>query len=178
MAHYRITPLEKKSIHIVYEMYRNNDDGSISWFNIEDHYRWGQGFIEEDMDCNLEHDQSRSQYCKADAGEFEGCEFEDSIACYFEFSDDISESEQEEIKEAYYNGGAGWLYDDPDHTWEEEDCYVVVDAPYKTEFCDEHGTVIREVKTRSLDESNALRNTLGEGWYVPTDAGVEPYKWR
>jgi hypothetical protein len=145
MAHYTITPLEKKSIHISYEMYRENDNGSISWFNIEDHYRWGRGFIEEDMECNIEADRTRSQYCKSDAGEYEGCEFEDGIACYFEFSDDIGEEEQQAIKDAYYEGGAGWLYDSPDHTWQEEDCYVVVDAPYKIELCDADGTIIREV---------------------------------
>lgn len=178
MAHYRITPLEKKSIHIVYEMYRNNEDGTTSWFNIEDHYRWGAGFIEEDMECNLEFDPSRSQYCKADAGEYEGCEFEDGVACYFEFSEDISEEEQEAIKEAYYEGGAGWLYDDPDHDWQEEDCYVVVDAPYKIEFCEEDGTAIREVKVRSRDEWNELREKLGKDWYVPMDNAIEPYKWK
>lgn len=177
MSHYRITPLEKKSISIVYEMYRNNDDGTTSWFNVEDHYRWGQGFIEEDLECNLEHDQSRSQYCKADAGEFEGCEFDDSVACFFEFSDDISEQEQEAIKEAYYEGGAGWLYDDPDHAWEEEDSYVIVLPPYKVEFCEEDGTSIREVKTRTLNECIKLREELGDGWNVPTDAALEPHKW-
>ena len=52
MSHYTITPLEKKSISITYEMYRENDNGTISWFNIEDHYRWGKGFIAEDMECN------------------------------------------------------------------------------------------------------------------------------
>ena len=142
MAHYRITPLEKKSIHIAYEMFRENADASISWFNIEEHYRWGRGFIEADMDCNLETDQSRSQYCKANEGEFESCDFDDSIAVYFEFSDDITEEEQEQIKEAYYEGGAGWLYDDPDHEWQEEDCYVVVDAPYQVDLCDENGDII------------------------------------
>ena len=43
MEHYTITPLEKKSISIRYEMYRDNDDGTQSWFNIDDHYRWGKG---------------------------------------------------------------------------------------------------------------------------------------
>lgn len=177
MSHYRITPLEKKSISIVYEMYRNNDDGSISWFNIEDHYRWGSGFIAEDMDCNLNHDQSQSQYCKAEDGEHEGCEFDDQHACWFEFSDDISEAEQEEIKEAYYEGGAGWLYD-AEHEWQEEDSYVIVLPPYKTEFCDKNGTVLREVKTRSLDDTIKLREELGDGWCVPNDAALEPYKWK
>ena len=178
MAHYTITPLEKKSISIRYEMYRDNDDGTQSWFNIDDHYRWGKGFIEEDMECNLERDQTRSQYCKADAGEYEGCDLEDQHACWFEFSEDITEEEQEEIKEAYYNGGAGWLYDDPDHAWQEEDCYVIVLPPYKREFCNEDGTVVREVKTRSLEECITLREQLGDGWCVPTDADIEPYKWQ
>lgn len=182
MAHYRITPLEKKSISITYEMFRSNDDGTTSWFNVEDHYRWGQGFIAEDMDCNLEHDQTRSQYCKADDGEYEGCEFDDQVACWFEFSDDITEDEQEEIKKNYLEGnedsllGAGWLFDG-EHNWEEEDSYVIVLPPYKVEFCKEDGTLIREVKTRTLDECIKLREELGDGWNVPTDAALEPHKW-
>lgn len=178
MAHYRITPLEKKSIYIVYEMYRINDDDSTSWFTIEDHYRWGRGFIEEDMDCNLEAGGARAQYCKADAGEYEGCEFEDQVACNFEFSDDISEEEQEAIKEFYYDGGAGWLYDDPTHIWQDEDCYVVVLPPYKVEFCDEDGTVIREVVLRTQEEKDQLQKELGEDWYVSVDPGVESHKWK
>lgn len=178
MSHYTITPLEKKSISITYEMYRENDDGSISWFNIEDHYRWGKGFIAEDMDCNLEHDQTRSQHCKAEDGEYDGCDFDDQVACWFEFSEDITEEEQEEIKEAYYEGGAGWLFDDPDHAWQEEDSYVIVLPPYKVEFCEQDGTVIREVKTRTLDECIKLRKELGDGWSIPTDAAIEPSKWK
>lgn len=182
MAHYRITPLEKKSISITYEMFRENDDNTISWFNIEDHYRWGQGFIEEDLEVNLESDQTRSQYCKADAGEYEGCEFEDQHACWFEFSDDISEEEQEKIKKNYLEGddegrgGAGWLFDSPDHNWQEEDSYVIVLPPYKVEFCEEDGSVIREVKVRSREEQEALRTQLGTDWYIPTDSGLEPSK--
>ena len=95
MSHYTITPLEKKSIAITYEMFRENDDGSISWFNIEEHYRWGKGFIAEDMEVNLEADQTRIQYCKVDEGEYDGCDLEDPIACYFEFSDDLSDEEKE-----------------------------------------------------------------------------------
>lgn len=170
MSHYTITPLEKKSISIAYEMYRENSDGSISWFNIEDHYRWGRGFLAEDMDCNLSAADSDTQYCKADDGEYEGCEFEDSVAVYFEFSDDLSEEEQEAIKEAYYEGGAGWLYDDPDHEWQEEDCYVVVAGPYRVDFCNENGDVIREVKLLTQQE---WQNTYDQkGGYVSKDSAL------
>ena len=129
---YRIKPLEKKSISITYEMFRENTDGSISWFNSEDNYRWGVGFLAEDMDCNLSGAESPTQYCKADEGEYEGCEFDDQVACWFEFSDDISEEEQEQIKKNYLEGneegqmGAGWLFDG-EHNWQEGNKVVLID---------------------------------------------------
>lgn len=173
MAHYRITPLEKKSIHIVYEMFRENTDGSISWFNVEDHYRWGVGFLAEDMDCNLSAADSHQQYCKAEDGEYEGCNFDDQVACWFEFSDDLSEDQQEEIKRNYLEGndegmmGAGWLFDG-EHDWQEEDSYVVVTGPYKVEFCNEQGEVIREVRLRSEEECSKLYEQTKQ--YVSKDS--------
>jgi hypothetical protein len=187
MSHYTITPLEKKSIAITYEMFRENDDGSISWFNIEEHYRWGKGFIAEDMEVNLEADQTRIQYCKVDEGEYDGCDLEDPIACYFEFSDDLSDEEKAFIEKCYYDGdpnddnvpdigGAAWLYDGT-HNWQEEDCYIEVMAPYKVDFCTQDGIIIREVKVRSREEQQTLREQLGEGWYIPTDNALEPEKY-
>jgi hypothetical protein len=155
-------------------MYRENDDGSISWFNVEDHYRWGKGFIAEDMEVNLS--GGDQQHCKPGDGEYDGCDFEDQVACWFDFSDDIGEEEQQAIKDAYYEGGAGWLYDCPDHNWQEEDCYVVVLGPYKIEFCEESGTAIREVTLRTNEEQQKLREQLGEGWYIPNDSALEPEK--
>lgn len=175
MAHYRITPLEKKSISITYEMFRENADGTISWFNVEDHYRWGVGFLAEDMDCNLSGAESPTQYCKAEDGEYEGCEFDDQVACWFEFSDDIGEEEQEEIKKNYLEGndegqmGAGWLFD-AEHDWQEEDSYVVVLGPYKVEFCSENGEVIREVKLRTQEECTKLYEETGH--YVSKDSAL------
>ena len=147
MAVYRITPLEKKSVIYHVEMYRNNPDGSISWFNLDETYRWGQGFIEEDMDCNLPYKGDKIAYTKQDAGW--GCEFDDSISIEFEFSDDMSEEEQEEIREAYYEGGAGWLYDG-EHDWQEEDSAVHVYAPFQVSLCENDGAVIvAEVELKS-----------------------------
>lgn len=150
MSHYRITPLEKKSIEVFYELYRDNPEtGMVQWVNINELYRWGQAFIAEDMDCNLPTENSDRAYCKMEDGEFEGCEFDDSISVSFEFDETITEEEQEEIKKAYYDGGAGWIYDG-EHDWEIEDDYVVVYAPFKVELCDENGTSIKEVSLRKL----------------------------
>ena len=147
---YCIKPLEKKSISWRVEMFRENDDGSTSWFNMEELYRWGQGFIEEDLDSNLPWKGDRLAYCKTDAGW--GCEFEDSISVDWEFSDDITEEEQEHIKQCYYDGdpndeyergGAAWLYEG-DHKWQFEDDYVIVLAPFSVDYCTVSGDIIKE----------------------------------
>jgi hypothetical protein len=136
---YRITPLEKKSIVYHVEMFRDNSDGTISWFNIDETYRWGQGFIEADMDCNLPWEGDTIAYTKPNIGW--GCEFDDSVSIDWEFSDDISETEQQELKELYYEGGAGWLFDG-EHAWQEEDSAVHVYAPYHVSLCQDDGTVV------------------------------------
>jgi hypothetical protein len=138
---YCIKPLEKKSISWRVEMYRENEDGSISWFNMEELYRWGQGFIEEDLDCNLPWKGDNSAHCRTDAGW--GCEFEDSISIDWEFSDDIPELEQQEIKESYYEGGAAWLFDG-EHDWQTEDDYVIVLAPFSVDYASDNGDIITE----------------------------------
>jgi hypothetical protein len=152
---YCIKPLEKKSISWRVEMYRENEDGSISWFNMEELYRWGQGFVEADMDINLPYKDSTLAYCKTNVGW--GCEFEDSINIDWEFSDDISELDQQEIKELYYEGGAGWLFDG-EHDWQTEDDYVIVLSPFQIDLCDDDGTIIQEnieLKERPPLDKNA-----------------------
>ena len=161
---YRITPLEKKSIAITYEMYRENADNSISWFNIEDHYRWGQGFIDEDMSINLPYQNSKTAVCSPTSGW--GAELDDSVACQFEFSDDISAEEQQAIKDAYYEGGAGWLYDG-NHEWQEEDSYITVMAPFRVDLCEADGTVVTEnVELESAPKPTG--QTASAAWPFPT----------
>lgn len=131
---YLIKPLEKKSVEAVYEMFRENKDGSTSWFNLKETFRWGQGFVEADMDCNLPFNGDSTAYCKSDCGW--GAELDDSVAIEWEFSDDLSAAEQQAIKDAYSAGGAGWLYDGV-HDWQFEDDYILVLAPYKVSLVDE-----------------------------------------
>jgi len=152
---YRIKPLEKKSICWHIEMYRENADGSISWFNVDDHYRWGQGFVEEDMDCNLPYEGDPEAHAKVEPGW--GADLDDQVACWFEFSDDISEEEQEHIKKCYLEGddegdgysGAAWLFD-AEHDWQVEDDYLIIYGPYQVDLCEDDGTVIEEnIKLRT-----------------------------
>jgi hypothetical protein len=138
---YRIKPLEKKRISATYEMFRENADGSTSWFNVEDTYRWGQGFIEEDMDCNLPYKDDKIAYCKNNCGW--GAELEDGIACSFEYSDDLTDDEKQAIEDAYYEGGASWIYDG-EHEWQVEDDAILIIAPFQVDLCDDDGTVVQE----------------------------------
>jgi hypothetical protein len=152
MSVYLIKPLHKKSVVYHVEMFRENPDGSISWFNLDETYRWGQGFIESDLDCNLPYIDDNVAYTKQDAGW--GCEFDDSISVEFEFSDDIDEVEQREIRELYYEGGASWLYDG-EHDWQEEDAAVHILAPFQVSLCEDDGTVIEEtVKLKARPDPN------------------------
>lgn len=146
MAHYRITPQEKKSIEMVIELYRQNPStGETQWFTLKETYRWGRGFIAGDMDVNLPYEGTNEVYCRMDEGEYEGAELDDSCSCDFEFSEDITEEEQEQIRELYYEGGAGWIYDG-EHDWQIEDDYLVIYGPYTVELCKDDGAVIEEVK--------------------------------
>jgi len=166
---YLIKPLEKKSICWHVEMYRKNADGSISWFNIDDHYRWGQGFVEEDMDCNLPLEGDQQAHARIDCGF--GADLDDQVACWFEFSDDISEEEQEHIKKCYLEGdddeewersNAAWLFD-AEHDWQVEDDYVIIQAPYQVSLCEDDGTVIEEnVKLRTREELTAKFKSSGD----------------
>ena len=122
-------------------MFRENDDGTTSWFNVEDHYRWGLGFIEEDMDCNLPYEGDDTAYCNPNAGW--GSDLDDQVAVTFEFSDDLTEEDQQEIKDAYYKGGQGWLHDG-DHNWQFEDDSIVVTGPFRVDLYEEDGTLIQE----------------------------------
>ena len=152
MSVYLIKPLEKKSVIYHVEMFRENPDGSISWFNLDETYRWGCGFIEADMDCNLPYEGDTVAYTKQDVGW--GCEFEDSISIEFEFSDDMSDEEKEAIEVSYHEGGAGWLYDG-DHHWQEEDAAVHIIAPYQVSLCEDDGTLIEEnVKLKPRPDPN------------------------
>lgn len=142
---YLIKPLEKKSIEAVYEMFRDNKDGSTSWFNLKETFRWGQGFVEDSID--LPYEGSDAVYCKHGTGW--GAELDDSVATQWEFSDDLAESEQQAIKDAYFEGGAGWLYDGV-HDWQFEDDYILILAPYQVSLVDEE---TREV----IEETVALK---------------------
>ncbi len=106
MAHYRLSALGDAHVEMVYELYRSNPDGSISTLDVTEVWRHGYGFIDEDLETNLGRADDTEFYARPDQGEDEACDFKESVAVYFEFSEDIDAAEQEDFKEKYHRGDA------------------------------------------------------------------------
>lgn len=144
MSHYTITPQYKKSVEVVVDLIRESNN-NLESITIRETYRWGKAFVESELDCNLPYADSSEAYGKFDAGESEDADFEDSVALDFEFSETISEEEQNQIRQLFENEGMGWIYDG-DHDWQVDDDYVIIYAPFSVQLCEEDGTVIKTVE--------------------------------
>ena len=168
MTVYRIKPLEKKSIYYKAELYRSNPNGTTSWFNVEETYRWGQGFINEEDEINLPRQGDKQAYCDPTAGW--GAELDDAVSCWFDYSNDITDEEKEAIESMYHEGGQGWLHEG-DHAWELEDDYVVVLAPFQVDLCTADGTVTKEnIELAPVPVFDNTNNT----WVFPSGQWPDP----
>lgn len=122
---YRIRPVDKKSVEAYYDVYKEMPDGSIKGFSITELYRWGQGFVEsKDELPNIE-----SKYCTVDPSIGDGCELDDLINVDFEFDDTFTDEEKQEIEDAWYDGGLGWLVDG-EHDWLIEYESITIYGPF------------------------------------------------
>jgi hypothetical protein len=145
---YRITPVDKKSIYAVYDVYKTDEEGNTRGFVVRELYRWGQGFRELDEPIYAE---DKCIIVNNQLGW--GCELDDTISIDFEFDDEFTDEEKEEIESLWCDGdpedpderiGAAWLYDYSD--WEVEDDYVEIYGPFKVDIIDEdeYNVIIEE----------------------------------
>lgn len=128
---YRIKPIDKKSIEQFYDVYKELPNGDIVGWNVRELYRWGQGFVEtEDELPYLE-----AKWISVNPNIGDGCDLDDGVGVNFEFEDEISEEEREEIERLYCEGDnegrmyGAWLYDG-DHDWQIEDDCVIIYGPF------------------------------------------------
>lgn len=122
---YRIRPVDKKSIEAYYDVYKELPDGSTKGFSILELYRWGQGFVESEEELpNID-----SKYCTVDPSLGDGCELDDLINVEFEFDDTFTDEEKQEIENAWYEGGLGWLVDG-EHDWLIDFESITIYGPY------------------------------------------------
>ena len=125
---YRIRPVDKKSIEAYYDVYKELPDGTTKGFSILELYRWGQGFVESEEE--LPNADSRS--CSVDPALSDGCELDDLINVEFEFDDTFTDEEKQEIEDAWYDGGLGWLVDG-EHDWLIDYESITIYGPYQVD---------------------------------------------
>ena len=133
---YRIKPVDKKSIEITYDVYKEREDGSIVGWNVKELYRWGQGFVEDETDLPY----LESTYVVTNPQIGDGAELDDGISIDFEYDDEIDQDEREFIEECWENGdpndedgrsNAAWLYDYSD--WQVEDESITIYGPFEVD---------------------------------------------
>lgn len=140
---YRISPLEKKSVEYFVDVFERLPDGTIRGFDVTEVWRWGYGFREEN-DIPWKFEAEGRVHCNPQVGW--GCELDDLISVYVNFSDGFTDAEKEEIEAILRyekededgRCGTGWLYDG-DHNWEIEDDHVCILAPVKIDLVDANG---------------------------------------
>lgn len=145
---YRITPIDKKSIYAVYDVYKINEQDEMKGFVVRELYRWGQGFREIDDPVYLE---DKSIVCDPNLGY--GAELDDCISIDFDYDGEWTDIEKEQLENCWCNGdpedpdmrmGAAWLYDYSD--WEVEEDFLEIIGPFKVDIIDDidYNTVIEE----------------------------------
>jgi hypothetical protein len=152
---YRITPLEKKSVEYFVDVFERLSDGTVRGFDVTEVWRWGQGFREyEDIPWKFE--VEAGVHCNPQVGW--GCELDDLISVYVNFSDGFTDEEKANI-ESILRGeredeegrwGTAWLYDG-DHNWEIEDDHVRILGPVKIDLVDANGYGENAVLNENLE---------------------------
>ena len=87
---YRIKPVDKKSIELFYDVYKELPDGSTVGWSVKELYRWGQGFVEDEMDLPY----IESKYVCVNPNIGDGCDLDDGCSIDFEYDDEIDQDER------------------------------------------------------------------------------------
>ena len=133
---YRIKPVDKKSIEITYDVYKQREHGTIVGWSVTELYRWGQGFVEDETD--LPYIESKHTVTNPQIGD--GAELDDLISVDFQYDDEIDQDEREFIEQCWENGdpededgrsGPAWLYDYSD--WQVEDESITIYGPFEVD---------------------------------------------
>jgi len=149
MKVYRITPLEKKNVEILYEIFEKKEDGTVRNWSVEELYRWGVGFRSMDNPVSQWELESNSLSCELEVGY--GSELDDLINVSFQFDKDFSEEEKDQLTKQWYEGGAGWLYDG-EHDWEVDFDSLTIYGPVKIDLIDDVTLEVFEEDIKPINE--------------------------
>lgn len=123
-----VTPLEKKSIEQIIEIWDNDTERSVT---ITERYRWGRGFLEHEyLEYNL--DPVGTHRCDPNVGH--GCDLDDLTSVWFDYDGDWTEEQKEQFEDHWENGdaddpdsrsGCAWLWDFQEEFEIEDDCVEI-----------------------------------------------------
>ena len=138
----RITPLHKKSITQMVQLYDIPNDPNQKFVEINETYRWGYGYKEGD-DMNYDYNwRGDTIYCDSQIGH--GAELDDLCSVWFDYEGPWTDEEKQQFEETWENGdpedpdgrsGFGWLYD-WNEKWQIEDEELIVNGPFKFDVID------------------------------------------
>lgn len=135
---YVVRPTEKKSISRRYIIFENQENGNLRRFDVEEHYRWGQGFLISQSD--LPDINATEVFCQGDVGNLYH-NLDDIIDIWFTFDENFTEEEQEFIRKNYVDGDdnghmmTGWVYEGSHgKNFDVDDEQIVILAPFEIDL--------------------------------------------
>lgn len=133
----RLTPLEKKSIRQMIQLYDIPNDPNQKFVEINETYRWGYGYKEGD-ELNYSTGLLPYEdefYCDPTIGH--GSELDDLCSVWFDYEGPWTDEEKQQFEETWENGdpedpdgrsGMAWLYD-WNEKWQIEDEQIIINGP-------------------------------------------------
>lgn len=114
MALWKLSTSVKKNVVDHWFFIKDGDDQK--WAKVEEHWRWGYAIVESDEKPVFDDNTDGFNIYEYDVHDQET---DDGVGTWFEYSDSVTEEEQAEFENAYYEGydevsDAGWLDEESD----------------------------------------------------------------
>lgn len=114
MSLWKISTVDKKNVVDHWYFIKNGDDNK--WAKVEEHWRWG--YVIVDSKKKPVFDDNADGFNIYDYDVYDQ-ETDDGVGTWFEYSDSVTEEEQAEFENAYWEGleevnNAGWMDEEND----------------------------------------------------------------
>jgi hypothetical protein len=114
MSLWKISTVDKKNVVDHWFFIKNGDDNK--WAKVEEHWRWG--YVIVDSKKKPIFDDNADGFNIYDYDVYDQ-ETDDGVGTWFEYSDSVTEEEQAEFENAYWEGleevnNAGWMDEEND----------------------------------------------------------------
>jgi len=114
MSLWKISTVDKKNVVDHWYFIKNGDDNK--WAKVEEHWRWG--YVIVDSKKKPIFDDNADGFNIYDYDVYDQ-ETDDGVGTWFEYSDSVTEEEQAEFENAYWEGleevnNAGWMDEEND----------------------------------------------------------------